>query len=265
MLKKNHNYFKNIDTEGRAYFLGLLFADGSIESNFNSWVIRIGLQSQDKHILDSFKKELKYDGNLYESKNRFSLKISSKVLGDDLIKHGCIPKKSLILKRPSTVPYNLIWHFIRGVFDGDGSLTISGRGARFLIYGTKDLLDYIAEVIKLELNIHSTVIKTESIYMLSVSGNRQVTKLLEKLYNNANFYLIRKYNKKLELEELQKNIRPMRVREEAVDIQNIIKDYENGMKIKDIEMKHNISNAMFYRYFKKNKNFKLREPKKRKV
>ena len=48
---------------------------------------------------------------------------------NDLIKQGCVPRKSLILTFPNTnqVPENLINHFIRGYFDGDGSISYGIR------------------------------------------------------------------------------------------------------------------------------------------
>lgn len=45
----------------------------------------------------------------------------------DLCKHGCVPNKSLILTFPRTIPDNLIHHFIRGYFDGDGSVFILNK------------------------------------------------------------------------------------------------------------------------------------------
>lgn len=43
---------------------------------------------------------------------------------DDLKQLGCIERKSLILKFPTEeqVPFDLLHHFIRGYFDGDGSI-----------------------------------------------------------------------------------------------------------------------------------------------
>lgn len=48
---------------------------------------------------------------------------------EDLIKQGCIPNKSLVLTFPNKhqVPENLINHFIRGYFDGDGSISYGIR------------------------------------------------------------------------------------------------------------------------------------------
>ena len=40
-------------------------------------------------------------------------------MAQSLIKLGCVPRKSLIITLPS-IPKNLMHHFIRGYFDGDG-------------------------------------------------------------------------------------------------------------------------------------------------
>src|ERR1035437_6505732 len=48
----NINYFETINSEDKAYFLGLLFADGCISGN----CISISLKISDKHILENFKK-----------------------------------------------------------------------------------------------------------------------------------------------------------------------------------------------------------------
>lgn len=46
-------------------------------------------------------------------------------MANDLINLGCIPRKTLVLKFPneSTVPKQLIKHFIRGYMDGDGCIS----------------------------------------------------------------------------------------------------------------------------------------------
>ena len=65
-ISLNHYYFKEIDTHRKAYFLGLLLADGNVTNN----TVTISLQERDKHILESFKKELNYSGKLYFVKKR---------------------------------------------------------------------------------------------------------------------------------------------------------------------------------------------------
>ena len=49
-------------------------------------------------------------------------RINQKEICEQLISHGCLPNKSLILQLPNTVPNNLLRHFIRGYSDGDGTI-----------------------------------------------------------------------------------------------------------------------------------------------
>jgi hypothetical protein len=133
----NHNYFDQIDTEDKAYFLGLLFADGNnyVKSkNRKYYTISIVLQERDKKILEKMRDTIAPGYNLYFYKpknkncqNTYKLSIRNKHLSDQLSSLGCVPAKSLILKFPNHNIFknkNLIKHFIRGYFDGDGCLGI---------------------------------------------------------------------------------------------------------------------------------------------
>ena len=122
----NDYFFKEINTESKAYILGLLFADGNVSKSRNR--IEIVLKNEDSYLLDLIKKELLFDGELDNINHKIygnygkKLKISSKKIKEDLINLGCVPAKSPILKfpTPEQVPEHLIHHFIRGYFDGDG-------------------------------------------------------------------------------------------------------------------------------------------------
>lgn len=119
------SFFEKINSEGKAYFLGLLYADG-----YNgNYCFRLGLQIQDGYLVRKFQKLLKTTGKLYKQKAKNSrcqpelrLGINCVKMAQDLAKLGCVTKKSLILDFPSfdIVPENLFHHFIRGFFDGDG-------------------------------------------------------------------------------------------------------------------------------------------------
>jgi hypothetical protein len=52
MLRKeyNHSYFENIDSEDKAYFLGFIYADGSIVTNGRN-TLYIVIHTKDQHIL----------------------------------------------------------------------------------------------------------------------------------------------------------------------------------------------------------------------
>lgn len=207
----NQDYFSNIDTEGKAYFLGLLYADGCMVSN--RYAFTISLQEKDKFILEDFKKELNYSGNLkfinYKIKkesysNQYNLRISNKKLYTDLIKLGLIPKKSLILNFPTKeqVPEYLIHHFIRGYFDGDGSVSISPNGQRFIsMLGTFEFLTEVKNIFEnLKLIRNKNKLRRpkqyqNNTYIYKVGGNRQILPLIEFLYKDSTYFLKRKKEK----------------------------------------------------------------------
>lgn len=139
--KINEEYFTKINTEDKAYFLGLMYADGNVAQNCKSF--RISLVEKDKHILETFIKYLNYEGNLrfinkeiyrkkhmQKAENAYELTVCKTKMAQDLNALGCGPAKSLVLEFPSDdiVPKNLKGHFIRGVFDGDGSIANISNG-----------------------------------------------------------------------------------------------------------------------------------------
>lgn len=129
----NENYFDIIDTPQKAYFLGLLYADGCISHTTRTsgsicYIMAIALQEDDKYVLEKFRIEMERPNNLLfirgndHRKAKFCFTVSGEKIHHDLEKHGCVERKSLILQFPTTVPEELMSHFIRGYFDGDGCI-----------------------------------------------------------------------------------------------------------------------------------------------
>lgn len=210
------DYFDNIDSEDKAYFLGLLFADGCNHRN-DKKKISISLQSCDKDILSKFSQYLYGAENLQFIKTRkhykdqYCLSIHSTHVSDVLNTLGCVARKSLVLKFPD-IQEKLIKHFIRGYFDGDGSLYYYTRRNKpeytLSIVSTKDFTDKLKYILNKELNIHVCDKLTGNnniTHTIYVRGNKQVSKLLDWLYLDTNLYLERKYNKYLELKSLHNN------------------------------------------------------------
>lgn len=113
----------------------------------------------------------------------------------DLISHGCIPQKSLILKFPE-ISKELIPHFIRGYFDGDGSVGIYNNSSikkaltlrSSICCGTelflKDLCDYLPLKTKI---IHKLKRKNNGsgiLYNVGFSVNDSIS-LYKYMYANA--------------------------------------------------------------------------------
>lgn len=216
-LLKRDNYFEKIDTEDKAYFLGLLYADGSINKNG----ITISLQEDDLHILEYFKNKLDLTNNLYfvkkqddNHKNQYCLSVYSSKLSKDIINKGCIPNKTMTLKFPTEeqVPNHFIHHFIRGYFDGDGCISLQKDGKYiFNICGTEQFIIKLQEILIKECNLNKTNIRkpkkktgNDITSVLVYSGNRQLLKIRDWLYKDATVYFHRKKDKFFNIKKVWK-------------------------------------------------------------
>lgn len=217
----NEDYFDIINTEAKAYFLGLLFADGNVSTNRNT--IRIQLSEYDKHILSIFSSEIygienirfinnkKYSYRCANANNSFYLEINSKYMKNKLIKHGCVPNKSLKLEFPNNINDTLLHHFIRGYFDGDGCLTYSinkfnRRDYSLSFTTTYNFCNSIKDILYNKLNTNTYIypanVKNNITKTLQTGGNRKILKILNWLYDDSFIFLERKYNKYIELKQL---------------------------------------------------------------
>jgi DNA invertase Pin-like site-specific DNA recombinase len=206
------NYFKKIDTQIKAYILGFAYADGNTTKTGK---FRIGLQEGDKEILEQIKAALQYTGPMYYKQkegnryNQWELCINRKEMTDKLIKLGCMPAKSMVLTFPTAdmVPKYLIWHFIRGYFDGDGSL--SGHSAS--IVGTYKFIQTLIEKFQ-NYGIYSTSYQRykqraleDSSHQLFINRKEDKERFLRLLYTDSHIHLKRKYEKAVSvLPELSK-------------------------------------------------------------
>jgi hypothetical protein len=129
-LDYNERYFEVIDSSDKAYFLGLLASDGNISPRLTA--VRIALKETDSWILEQFRKFLGNQApelrtkisknNGKEALPQKNLVLSRKAMVDDLIKLGITPNKSHTLKLSCDLG-NFKKDFLRGVWDGDGSIT----------------------------------------------------------------------------------------------------------------------------------------------
>lgn len=212
-LKFDNTVFDCIDTEEKAYWLGFIFADGYISSDSlkgkSRHLLEISLKASDKNHLDKFNKFMKHENvnkvTIEDAKcgkaicKRCRWYVANKHLWKTLNSYGCTPRKSLTLKFPDESIFkskDLIRHFIRGYFDGDGCFTrhiyhtIVSPAISFL--GTKDFLDKILEYSKIEANYRHDKCYTEFTWTLEYHKEPGI-ELINYLYNNCTIYLDRKY------------------------------------------------------------------------
>lgn len=114
-----------------------------------------------------------------------------------------MPKKSLILRFPTSyqVPCKWLKDFIRGYFDGDGSLWKSGRYIEVSILSSYYFLEGVKENVK-----EFALAKIIPIHKELPFGGQRITvggkkgiEFLDWIYKDATIYLDRKYNKYLTL------------------------------------------------------------------
>lgn len=196
-------YFAKIDSPDKAYFLGLIIADGSVVLAGKHWSLKISLTASDAYILEEFIKRSKVEAKLEishpeDSKPRKAVCVNSEMLCEDLIKIGVVPNKShegAILPF-SDIPEHLMHHFIRGIYDGDGIANQHGYigfcGCQLLMY---QLNAYLIG----RLNISGTKViynSSNHIWYIQWGKLEDVRRLEHYMYANCeNLFLTRKRNK----------------------------------------------------------------------
>lgn len=122
------DFFSVINTEKKAYWLGVLFADGSITKKASKSG-QIIFSSKDKKWVDQFLSDVGSNNSpnceyqkLYK-KYIWKAQITSAQMYNDLNSLGCTPAKTKTIKVP-ILDVALMHHFIRGYFDGDGTVGV---------------------------------------------------------------------------------------------------------------------------------------------
>ena len=200
----NRRFFKNINSEKKAYWLGFLYADGSVyksKDNISNHLI-IKLSSKDINHLEKFKKDFNLPHPIkIRKENGFgggfesaTIRITSKELVNDLIRHGCVPNKTFILQFPK-IKEKLYSHFIRGYFDGDGSISVTQNRGQFTLLGNYDFLSDVQKILIKYCNLYKTKIaKKNKIYYLRYGGNNCLRRIGVYLYDEHSACLERKHN-----------------------------------------------------------------------
>lgn len=196
--KRGATFFDIIDTEEKAYWLGFFYADGCLISN-NSCYVCLTLQTGDIKHLDKFAEIFGVEVKLEREDMQVTARFGNKYVWKSLHNLGLRPKKSLkdITEVFEKVPENLMHHFIRGIFDGDGSVGTYSGGIRVSFYGHSTTLSKIQDVLSSTLNFPRFKIHRN----LSIvwAGKKYVREFMNWIYDNATIYLQRKRLKFKEL------------------------------------------------------------------
>ena len=203
----NEQSFLKIEDEKSAYFLGFIYADGSLGKYNGDYLIRIELQEKDRNILEKLNLFLGSTRPISESfkkgRKYYKVSISNKVIYNNLLDKGLTTRKTFFIKFPNEniIPKHLMRHFIRGYFDGDGCITCSKNKKSSISFSLvsnftflKGMQDFLIDEIGLsETKIIAT--KSNEIGVLVYSGSKNAEKFYDFLYKESFLFLDRKYEK----------------------------------------------------------------------
>ncbi len=207
------DYFKCIDTKEKAYWLGWLLTDGGISPDGD---IEISLSNKDEYILKLFEKDLGISNHVKPFGQKYCrFYLGSKAMCNDLLQYGIVPNKTLELKYPSNIPEKYETHLLRGMFDGDGGLTI-GFATRFYKHrnksytkpyrelsftGTYDMCENFQKVLLKYTDFSiKNIGANHNIYRVRWSSKEDIVNVMSVLYKDCeDHYLKRKYDLYLQL------------------------------------------------------------------
>lgn len=202
-------YIKLIDTPEKAYWLGFIYADGYVRDTAGHRMMGIALSERDRKHLEAFKDDIQATylihtytpaktSSSYSSSPYCRIQIFGDDICDDLQKHGVATNKTNMLRAPS-VEENLVPHFIRGYFDGDGCIahTTTTNTYSIKICGTEEILVFIKAFVEknkvAKINKFHKRRPHHTVMSIEVGGNFQVKKFLDLLYENSTIHLERKH------------------------------------------------------------------------
>jgi len=201
--KLNIDFFKKIDSYEKAYWLGVLTADGTIQKDG----YKTSLTSKDKDLIIKFKSAISsdhkislinsFDKRTNKTYSRYIIQICSKEFTKNIIKQGITSNKSYVCNFPK-IKNKFICSFIRGLFDGDGSFSIENNvSAKISFTATREILYFIHDFFNKKYNIepHPIRITSENMNVCRTYYFADTKKILSLLYENSseNSRLNRKY------------------------------------------------------------------------
>lgn len=190
----DEHFFESIDNEYKAYWLGFIAADGSI----NKYVLSFHLGIIDKDHLKKFIDDISGTQKVTEltrkNKGQFAVtNVSSKIMITSLEKYSIIPHKSKTLK-PWNGESSLMRYYWRGVFDGDGSLCKTQTGEWCMnCVGNQEMMNAFLRYAQEVCGTQTHVNPHGPSWSFVINGRYMIEKLMHHLYEDSQVFLTRKY------------------------------------------------------------------------
>lgn len=207
----DHLFFSK-ENEKSFYLAGFIAADGCVFKKDNSKILNIFLAEKDLYFLQKIKEYLNYNGPIYKKQDRkfnencnysviYGFTLASHQIFDDLNKFGIIPNKTKVFKMPEwLLNHSLVNHFIRGYFDGDGSIYLYKNKNNEPVKPSLDMvgnlyfLNQIKDIFNKHANINSETKPrlNNGSYNIKFCGSIMVDEIKNYLYKDATIFMERK-------------------------------------------------------------------------
>lgn len=198
----NDEYFDNIDTENKAYLLGFIIADGYLSEKRR---ICLNNSIDDISILELFKQEVAPDSKIIMSNKQTGVKFRKKQGTIRITSHHMYKtltevyniienktKHDTFKFNMDLIPKNLLHHFIRGFFDGDGSVSFYKTNKTIFfnfsfIFNSKDFAEQIGNIFEELFDIkpvyYKIIGKTCEYYTLRFNYYRNRSRKIKDIFN----------------------------------------------------------------------------------
>ena len=215
--EKNANfvddYFSVINTEEKAYYLGLIYTDGYVRIHNGGYFLGIQLKRSDESVIKKLAKELKCGNDFYYCQRQTNIGLgdfitfetcNSKQLFDDLAVFDVVPNKTYNSESfkniKEKIPRNLIRHFLRGLVDGDGTIVSRKKHNKVIaVYQNSEKFcqdfnsllkeSYGENNFKVDISSHRP-----GMYQVRYRRINDIKKICGFLYKDATIFLQRKYD-----------------------------------------------------------------------
>ena len=197
------NYFHQINSNEKAYWLGWIISDGSItyQPSKSKYQLELTIKQEDEDILHLLEKDLCVENKVYTTQGKYKrFSLGSKQIVSDLINQNITQNKSFTVQVPNfDKKYNAA--FIRGLFDGDGGFTVytrkTGKKCMELSFcGNQYIISWVRDTLYNEIPAltHNEITDMSTIKRIRWSKKEDIILIRNYLYaEHNNHFLTRKY------------------------------------------------------------------------
>lgn len=192
----NEHIFDEINTEEKAYWLGFIIGDGSV--NKAGKQLSIQLKGDDKLHLEKFNKFLSANYKIKSrEKNQVYININSEYLIQTITKYSIIHNKTYKEINANNIPQQFLKDYYRGFLDADGCIHHNLETKIYRLNFGCECNNFIQQLKswiqgQLKSDCGSINIDKSGFTRLSFSGRILVKNLCQLFYSNSKIYLDRK-------------------------------------------------------------------------